>query len=39
MAKYAETRADIEGVFASENWTNNNITAYPSNYQAGDYSS
>ena len=39
MAKYAETKADVEGVFASEDWTNNNITAYPSNYQAGDYSS
>ena len=37
MAKYRNVQSDIEGVFATEMWTENNIVTYPSNYQGGDF--
>ena len=32
MAKYTDLVSDIEGLFGTATWTNNNISAYPSNY-------
>ena len=37
MAKYRNVQTDIEGVFATSNWTGNGIQAYPSNYQGGSF--
>ena len=33
MSKYANVVSDIEGLFATATWTNNSISAYPSNYE------
>lgn len=32
MSKYLQVIQDIEGVFATSSWTNENITVYPANY-------
>ena len=37
MAKYRNVQSDIEGVFATTQWRDNRIQAYPSNYQAGSF--
>ena len=37
MAKYADVARDVEGLFGTAEWITHGITAYPSNYQGGDY--
>lgn len=33
MSKYTDVISDIEGQFATSDWTTNNIPAFPSNYR------